>query len=391
MRVRLLIVLAASFIFLTSALFATEARMASLGYPYGFVRDETGIFIFPGTINFNNRTVVAELNNSFDESYWTIGANLPVKDFVLGLYLNKPTDIDLTATPFADMDISRKIEFLFGFGEGFGVGFAMAMDSKTDPLFDPATGDPLEKDQVQGAHYFEIKGGMSNEMMDIGVNVVIAGASDEDEAADTEESFSRMGFGLNGRYFISEDDDLAIMATLGFAMVMGGYEEPAGAESRSETVETDSTVTEMIFDLGVGVNYKLARNSTLIAGVKPIRFHTISDRFPTEVGELEATETFIYVPEYYLGLESEITDWLTGRAGARQSYAFTSEEFSIGNDSSESSGYYSDFVINLGLGFKFGDFTIDTVLKHDFLFNGPDFIGGAANGISSHISVKYTF
>ena len=120
------------------------------------------------------------------------------------------------------------------------------------------------------------------------------------------------------------------------------------------------------------------------------------ERYSQDEDFFKDTETFIYVPEYHLGLEAELAKWLTGRIGAHQRYWFElyKEEERLVDDSwrtTEWSRYGSDFNMNIGLGFKFGNFMIDTVLEHDFLFKGPEFIGGEASGLATKISVNYQF
>jgi hypothetical protein len=92
-----------------------------------------------------------------------------------------------------------------------------------------------------------------------------------------------------------------------------------------------------------------------------------------------------------LALESSILPWLTARVGARQNYVFYSVKDEGEDEIEEDSSYDSEFVMNLGLGFNFGRFTIDTVLEKDFLHNGPDFIGGNGNGLASKISLTYSY
>ncbi len=385
MKSRVLFALVMALLLTATGLMASEARMVALGSPHGFVRDNTDIFVYPGLMNRYNKLIMGEMDNSAATATWTLGANLPVMGNVFGLYLNKPTGVDVDQMlgfhsdyAIGDLDISRKITMLFGFMDTFGVGFAMAIDSETTPA-------TATKDIEKKANFFEVKGGMSTDMMDAGLNVYMAAASTLNDDTKEEETAGIFGFGLNGRYFVRDEADFTMMATLGFDLQM--YSSEYKAAPAAATVE-DSQM-DMMFDFGVGANWKIANAHTIIAAVKPIKFETSAYEAPNED---KTTFTSIYVPEYYLGVESQIAKWLVGRVGANQSYEFGSMKFEPkGGTTVESSGYDSDFEMCLGLGFKFGNFMIDTVIKNNLLFDGPEFIGGAASGLASHVSIVYNF
>ncbi len=347
----------------TTGLMATGARMQSMGNPHGFVRDYTDIFTFPATIYQYEGRVVGDLVNP-DNQFWTIGALVPYENNLIGIHLNRPTGVNFFAIP--DMDISRKIEFNAGLMDIYGVRFAMAIDSEDNGI-------------ERGAHFYELGGGMSTDMLDLGLRLYFAGASEDNGTEITESVF---GMGLAGRYFLQDDDDFTIMALGGL-----GFESASG-EEKTDNGSIDASGFDLVLQLGAGINYNLDENNMFILGIKPFRLATVSEDWDGD----EESESWIYIPEYHIGLESRITDWLTGRLGARQSYAFYSEKDDPdAAPSEEASEYISEFQMNLGLAFNFGQFTIDTVLQNDFLFNGPDFIGGNGNGIASRISVTYTF
>lgn len=106
-----------------SGLIASETRMESLGNPYGFIRDNTDIFVFPATIHRHNNELLGELNDPFNNLNWTLGANFPLtekdKDYVLGLHLNRATGFDVedvlgqhSEFYSGDLDITKKVSFL---------------------------------------------------------------------------------------------------------------------------------------------------------------------------------------------------------------------------------------------------------------------------------------
>lgn len=367
MRSKFFIINFMVFLVLSANLLATETRMQALGNPNGFTRDYTDIFRFPGTIHNYQNLVVAELTNPWDGGDWTLGAVIPINHLPFSIHLNRATGV--SPRIIDTMDLSRKIEFGLGFGRTFGMRFAMAIDNMD-----------INSDLVRNASYFQVSGGMSSDVTDLAMGIYLAGTS-EDNNVERDEGF--FGINFDVRHFFLDNEDLSMMAIGGLGL------EFYSSELVYDDFSYEASSFSLDLQIGAGINYKIAEDSILILALKPFRLVTISEE---DEGSNELTETWIYLPEYHIGLESRINNWLTGRLGARQSYAFYSEKDNPDTESSvEYSEYQSEFVMDLGLAFNFGHFTIDMVIENDFLFNGPDFIGGNANGIASKISVSYHF
>lgn len=394
-----LVLLLISLVLVASGLFATDSRMTALGYPYGFIRDDTDIHTFPSTIFRYNRSVTGELYTAGDSWDWTIGTNVPLKANVLGFYLNLPTEVDLDGHinwPGFNLDLSRKVQFYYGFKEKFALGFGMAIDkAKYTHEIDATNTDYT---QEQSAHYYEISGGMSVEKMDLGAKFYLQGATagdDNDNALIDESSHSGLGLMLGGRYFIQENNnlDLVALANVNFESLADKVEHGGASNA-----EDEASHSRLGFGLGVGADYKIAPNHHIILTVKPIQFVSTSTTITNSENDDEFIDglSLVFVPEYSLGVESQITKWLTGRVGANQSYVFgkMSEEsdYDSGNDESEIwSAYNSNFDMNLGLAFHFGKFTVDTVFTKSLLHDGPDFLGGQTAGLANQVSVKFEF
>ncbi|HOC95962.1 MAG TPA: hypothetical protein PK802_05570 [Candidatus Cloacimonadota bacterium] len=395
-----LVLLLISLVLVASGLFATDSRMTALGYPYGFIRDDTDIHTFPSTIFRYNRSVTGEIFTAGNSWDWTIGTNVPLKANVLGFYLNLPTDVDLDGHinwPNFDLDLSRKVQFYYGFKDKFALGFGMAIDSqKYTREIDATNTDYTEE---MSAQYFEISGGMSVEKMDLGAKIYLRGAAagdDNDNALIDESSHSGLGLKLGGRYFIQENNnlDLVALANLGFES-LGDKVERGGASNR----EDKASHFRLEFGLGLGGDYKIAPNHHIVLAVKPIQIISTNTTLTNSENDDEFMEglSFVILPEYTLGVESQITKWLTGRVGANQRYVFWTyseeDDYEAGNndESEATAAQNSIFDMNLGLAFNFGKFTIDTVLSKSLLHDGPDFLGGQTAGLATQASVKFEF
>ncbi len=379
-----------------SSIFATESRMTALGNPFGFIRDNTDISYYPGVINMYERNLRAELGTtSFD---WKLGANLPLMNNILGVYLNEDTGINVDSYftngvnyyNTGDLNISKKIQFYYGFMEKFGVGFGMAIDSKVEDYTD----NPDEQAEM-GANYFEITGGMSDDKMDLGLGLGFWGASDSntDPSNKDENTLGGFGFSANGRYFVVENDNFDFVAAANL-MFTGSSMENKDVISSSNTTTTNEDYGTLYFDLGIGLNYKFDENNKLLFTVKPLTITSESYTGKTSAapGDYEAGEAWLVVPTYTIGLESQIKPWLTGRVGGSQSYTFYADvDDPDGTSIDEDADYRSSFNADLGLAMEFGNFTIDTVLSKSLLHQGPDFIGGGSPGFASMVSVNYNY
>jgi hypothetical protein len=369
-----------------SSVFATESRMAALGNPFGFIRDNTDIHAYPGVIHQYENNVSAELPST-SASDWKLGANLPFLGNQLGVYLNTDTRIDVnlhlpTANNYApgDLDISKKIQFYYGFMDKFGVGFGMAIDSKKKDLTD----NP-DKFAELNASYFELSGGMSDEKMDIGVGLGFWGAGTKNDLNSDETSMGGFGFSAQGRYFLMDTDEFGMVAAANLGLMSGSDEQKFASTGTQD-------YSMMNFDLGVGLDYQFSDMHKLIFGFKPLNLVSEGWEDTDPSGTDEGSESWLYLPTYTIGLESQITPWMVGRVGATQKYAFYGYNYDPnGVANTETAEYQSGFKMDMGIGFKFGKFAVDTVLSQSLLHDGPNFIGGRSNGLAGKVSVDFNY
>lgn len=390
-------------VLVTTGILATESRFTALGNPYGYIRDDTDVFGYPGSIHRYNQTIIAELDNSSSQVDWSMGANLPLLNYKIGIYMNRATDVDIDdyllipsfshSNYIGGLDISKKVEFIIGFMEKFGVGFATSMDSYKIPIYNPST-QTYKKDQTGKASYLSFFGGMSDDKMDLGVRVRLSGGSIENEESKEELTVDNFGLHASGRYYIVDNDAIALMAKASFGLDGWNVEYKPSATIKSR----ERTESFLMFNAGVGANFKIDENNTVIVGLTPFMLQNASYESPTYPSIPDSTYTntenisMLYFPEYNIALESQILSWLTGRIGARQSYQSTVDEYDFhGSPVHEYYDYDKFFGMNLGLAFNFGKFTVDTVIVKELLFDGPNFIGGKSNGIASKVSVTYEY
>jgi hypothetical protein len=106
----------------------------------------------------------------------------------------------------------------------------------------------------------------------------------------------------------------------------------------------------------------------------------------------ESSSTTMTLPGIYLGLESKISKWLTGRLGAAQVFQSLTETTKLeGEDEEETTSYATEFKMTFGLGITFGNFVLDASFNEGLLFDGPNFISGSTEPIANRLSITYNF
>ncbi|MBW6515324.1 MAG: hypothetical protein K0B81_01745 [Candidatus Cloacimonetes bacterium] len=395
-------------LFITLA-FASESRMFSMGSVYGFLRDDTDVMIYPGSIHRYNRLVFAEMRSWNNKSNWSVGGNIPFYTNVFGFRFNVPTELDLydfdyDSGPYRDWDVidmDHKINFIFGFMDNFGLGFGMAMDQANYTLqVYEEEGSIIELEFSIDALLLEFMGGYSNEMFDLGLTMQLPNGILENEVSLDKGELSGLLLGLNGRYFIIDEDNVSMMTILDIKLSNTSFEfKHYDEDTLFYTEKDDHSLLGVSF--GIGINYQINDNNLLVLGLKPLGMTKTAHEeeyllinADKEVTKIEQTITTL--PEYRVGLESRISSWLTGRVGAYQQYHFIGYEknFTYGDQSyliEKYSYYESNFNVSIGFAVNFRNFTIDGVLSDSFLFDGPNFIGGKSNGIATQLSLKYSF
>ncbi len=385
-----------------TSVFATNTRMSGLGNPYGLIEDDTDVFTYPATIFKNDSMVVGELQKASDSADWSMNANIPILNYKLGVYLNQDTGLTqgnwtnyfvAEEEVFFDLDISKSVEFNFGFNDHYAIGFGSSIDYESETNITNEVGETRKMEP--SSNFYTFFAGYSANNLDIGLRFSMANTKNLTvDLSEYEEDFeyfegSYSAFTLDGRKIFSPKDNLDFIVKAGLSIDIRelNYEENVGSKIR------DIERTNIVFDLGMSLQLKPNEKNRVIFGITPIIYNPISTEDTDYLIIVEADKTTVdfttlVFPEYNLAIESEIYSWLTGRFGANQVYQNRSISF---DDEVDYEFYEKEYYMNLGLTFSFGNFCIDSVLEQELLFDGPNFIGGKSNGLASDISVKYQF
>ncbi len=375
------LVLTTVFIFQSDTL-ATETRVGSMGGVGFYIRDNSNIFVFPGTFYSYSNQVVGELRVKEVDYFYSIGAHLPVSSNAqIGVYLNSPLSWRIPGGVVEDVTLDRTTDLFFGTRlSNFDLGLALrvAMDKDEEQI------DPDTKSK-ESAQYFEIAGGISNEMMDLGLMFGLPSASYELDPVKT--NWGGFGVGFNGRFWLGQKNYLFKFLPLIVANYASTSSELDTGIPGVDKVEIDYGYLEL--SGGLGINYQINEDNLIIIGLEAIGYRQESEK--VKDGD-EGTITTMILPGIYMGVESKISSWLIGRIGAAQVYQSVTEKFKPeGGDEVEETSYEKEFKMTFGVGITFGDFLLDAAINEGLLFAGPNFISGTFEDFAYRLSITYSF
>jgi hypothetical protein len=357
--------------------FATETRTFSLGQTGLFLRDNSNVIPFPGTLLYYNNQIITELRIKDAENQFSGGVHLPFmkSGAVAGVYLNRPL---LPMDPLGvgnNVALLRTTDLMYGMKlGGNNVGFRLSYAS-----------DAFEQDAPdieESARYIEAAGGISDKKYDLGVNFYMPSIENKTDFADDE--YSAFGFGVNGRYFYSVSEKMEYVPVVVIGYTSGSQEYKPDVGSTEKTDFSAFAVT-----IAGAMNYQVDENNLIILGVQP--YSQTSTTIDVEnLGETSTTATIF--PAIHLGGETRITSWLSGRIGAFQAFQTIATEFKPeGGTTTKSSSSSSFLNFSFGLGVEVGNFVIDFDLNDGTFFEGPYILGGRVRDTFNRVSVTYNF
>jgi len=351
-------------LFLFSSLYASETRVATMGGGGIFVKDQSTVFLFPGTIHQYPDLVVAEMRARGADAVYTLGIHMDYGDMISGLYINQPINSFVLSYGFSTptaFDLNNAFVYMLGLElGGFDAGFGLIGASSS---FENNATDPKTEET---ASYVGILAGASNDDMDIGLLFELP--SIEVKPGDAEYS----GFALqaNGRYNLMRRNGYNIfpVASFGFGTTEIKDFEEYGFFSAA---------------LGVGVEKQIDEDNLFIVGIEVSQMSVTT----TPDGGDEEVESVLTLPGIYVGVESRISSWLIGRIGATHVNQQVTDE--VDGDGTTITG--SEFALALGLGMEFSNFLIDFNFNETTLFDGIYIFGGVGGIFASTVSITYNF
>jgi hypothetical protein len=157
--------------------------------------------------------------------------------------------------------------------------------------------------------------------------------------------------------------------------------------------------------IGLGGNLKLDKGM-VAGGLNLTRYKTTDETDTTSTYE----STSWYMPGFNLGVEYELTKWLTARVGMEKWFGryeskyeskhdydqwyppshYTGYDRGNGNYKDRFSNDLEDFI-GLGVGFKFSKFKVDATFGENTLFEGGYILSGKQNNMFGTLSATFEF
>ena len=371
--------------FLFSDLVASETRTYSMGQSAGFIRDNSDVNLFPGTLNMYNSLVQIEMRYQGGDNAYSGSVHIPMPNtnFTLGVKINRPIlpvdPINLGSQgPGNPVYVDRVTDILFGMKMndndlGFRVSYGTDSFTEDSVFLNPA----IDK----SVSYIELAGGLSNEKFDIGGSVILPSTSNE--VGNAKDELSGFGFNFTGRYFHKMNNKMEFVPLGMFSMIS------TSLDSGGLTGFTNTDFGLMNILIGGALNYHVDDQSLIVLGV-----HAYGSQSLTQENDFgEYTESITTLPAVFIGGESRLASWLIGRIGVMQIFQTLTETLKPkGEKETETSRTVSNVNFSFGFGVELGSFLLDADFNEGLLFQGPNFISGqSGQDMFGKLSITYTF
>jgi hypothetical protein len=356
-----------------------------MGQSAGFIRDNSDVNLFPGTLNMYNSLVQIEMRYQGGDNAYSGSIHMPMPNtnFTLGVKINRPIlpvdPIDLGSQgPGNPVYVDRVTDILFGMKMndndlGFRVSYGTDSFTEDSVFLNPA----IDK----SVSYIELAGGLSNEKFDLGGSVILPSTSNE--VGNTKDELSGFGFNFTGRYFHKMNNKMEFVPLGMFSMIS------TSLDSGGLTGFTNTDFGFMNILIGGAINYHVDEQSLIVLGV-----HAYGSQSLTQENDFgEYTESITTLPAVFIGGESRIASWLIGRIGVMQIFQTLTETLKPkGEKEIETSRTVSNVNFSFGFGVELGSFLLDADFNEGLLFQGPNFISGqSGQDMFGKLSITYTF
>jgi hypothetical protein len=329
----------------------------------------------------------AGINYGFNR-YFTLGILLTRNDFMPSYSIGSldsrglVNQINSNVTGAAIVPLDNNFEVLASLQAGnyvFGLALAYAA-TKND--YKPATGTGDKNSASQFGANLGIMGSISsNFKFDAAVSIILPSATYEPGTTGADKiDASNTDLLVNARAFWRLSNKISLVPNVGFYNSSGTVKVGANSSDLSSL---------MGILVGVGIHYQFG--DILIAGGPSFLYQTETEKSVANVSpEIDnSTTTF---PGWNLGFEWYLTDWLIGRMG----YVASTFSETMQQAVSATTVDEQDFTnfdrgdVRLGVGFRFGGFTLDATVNDQVLREGFNLVGGGTPSFA-YLSSSFAF
>ncbi|MBW7842489.1 MAG: hypothetical protein H3C40_07205 [Ignavibacterium sp.] len=316
---------------------------------------------------------------------FTVGAMLSRNDFsstsIASLFANDLVNqINGNVSGAAIIPLDNNFELLTSYSFGtFVVGLGASFASTTND-FTPATGNGDKNSATQFGVNLGIVGKLSPQFsLDAAFSLALPSAKYTPGTGNIVEA-SGTYMMANARGFLKIAKAFTLVPNLTFANQSGSYS--VGSQS------TDFP-SMMSFGVGIGLTYQV--ENVIISGGPALMFQSTTT--PADSGtQPELKDSRFVFPAWNFGVEWFLTDWLIGRAGyvASTSSVTTQTAASPNTINERTRTNFGRGDVRLGIGFRFGTFSLDATVNDEVLRQGFRIVGGPDNTFA-YLSASFGF
>jgi len=399
-------------LFSLSAL-ATESRLAAMANSGTYLKDDAGIFLYPGTMMMYKKMIIAEhFGNSTSGSVGPfgygdqhrVGIIFPVSSSVLAVFAG---DGEESFTVGGSMSTQPTTRFLVGWGTNTG-NASVGLQVDFSGVREEFPGVP----QAGGATIFTastwgIAVGLSTPMgdlnnLDLGFRIRIGKYEEKDDTATANAVFNKSDgnttLSFVGRDYYALNDYVNLVPAAKF----GVSTQKDLDDFSADTARFKNTITAI--EVGLALETKPNENSELIGGAgyrsTKTKFAELTHGTAGGADSVSFSSTDSHLPFAFLAFETQVKSWLHFRLGVEKTIDVTKEEVEGAtvilpnaklNESKQGS---SSLAYAFGVGIHAGAVTMDAVVENEWLNNGPNFLSGedTDNGqLFPRITFTYNF
>ncbi|HXF48683.1 MAG TPA: hypothetical protein VNL73_04565 [Verrucomicrobiae bacterium] len=400
------------------SVFATETRVATMGNGGLYLKDDAGIFFYPGTMSQYQKMVIAEHYSNFTSSHHSqfsysdfrrVGIIMPAwGSGTLAIFAGEDSEHFNTGGAFPGPGFDEPTtRFLVGYGMNTGnssLGFQVDFSG----VREENGGSPVQvgTNEVFTASTWGFGFGLSTPMgdlnnLDFGFRLRIGSFEEKlDSSTDvlTNKSDGNMAlsFVLRDYYALNDYMNLVPVGALGIASEKNI--EYQGADSNLFKFNTTA------YEFGLALQTKPTENSEIIggAGYRSVKFREkmFDDASGGDTLITDFTTTDTDLPFAWLGFETAVKNWLHFRLGVEKVIATHKEKAekpvaaaTADEERNELKETDSPLSYAVGVGIHAGPVTMDAEVTNDWWNAGPNFLSGQsyAGGMFPRISFTYNF
>ena len=377
--------------------FASDTRVRALGSMTApFIEDDSNVFMWPATlVNYANLVTVTAgyydvVRWGDDTGYYdsemtakfglTYGLGEDNRFGVFGIWWQEhtygPNNWGLWAGPGPDFseDIFNKWNVMWALAfETIDIGISF---NRADEMVKFESSDPATYPDEDMISYTTLGLGFAMELgdatnLDLAFDYTTVGYTYQNGDTEIWEVDSKSAMALRGRMFYEWTDIITWVPYINYRT--GNL----SVKSNETTMPVDQCwgLKGFEFDLGLAANLNVNDDNLIIVGIEPYGLYKGEpSECGSDAGSGEISMTIL--PGFVFGLESDVKEWLTFRAGCSKALVKVTVKDEAGGITDELNLTGAPFEWQLGLGFHVGDFDIDMLLNKEVPFSMGYWITG---------------